>query len=205
MLVARILFNMVLCVDSLRPASIALMDNSWIPATMLTAALSLHASWMYGGVKGYLRRQSRARAAAKAAKAAAAEKLHIETETERVALESPADGLATPEESPLVTPYTPSQPSMYIPQHLFPNISIPTMPNLPIPNIPTLSGMAAALPQAKANLDNLNFGLREAKEAIRERWEEQRERISAARFGLRLRRANTDGDQQGILVDDIES
>lgn len=187
MTLTRILLNVVLFVDSVRPATRAMTGN-WVPTVMLGSALALHSFWMYGGVTGYIRRR------AKAAKARATAKVEKPVELD---LSTPASGLATPDESPLVTPHTPGQPSLIIPQHLFPNISIPTMANIPIPNIPTLSGMAAALPQAKANLEHLSFGLREAKEAMRERWHEQREmwteqreRLAAA--GLRLRRRDTD-------------
>jgi hypothetical protein len=195
MLLTRILFNVVLFVDSLRPSSRRLMDDSWAPGIMLGAALTLHSLWMRDGVAGYLRRRSKAKAAKVAASAPAPvpvenQKQLAVADGEPHLLAIPDSGTRTPDESPLVTPYTPSQPSLIIPQNLFPNISIPTMANLPIPNIPTLSGMAAALPQAKANLNNLHFGLKEAKDAVFERWEEQRERLAAA--GLRLRRWDND-------------
>lgn len=187
MLLTRIIFNLVLCVDTMRPSSRAIMDGSWVPTVMLGAALMLHASWMHGGVKGHLKRRAKAR------KAAAATVEEKQAPIELLPM-TPDIGPLTPDESPLVTPYTPSQPSQFISRDFFPNISMPTMANLPVMNIPSLSGMAAALPQAKANLNNLNFGF---KEAMRERWEEQRERFAAA--GLRLRRRDTD---PGVIMDE---
>lgn len=189
MLVTRILFNAWILADCARPSSRAITEGSWMPTLVLGLALALHASWMHGGVTGYLRRR------AKAAKA------KVEAETETVVLEktpllapttpaldatTPNFGPVSPDESPLVTPHTPSQPSTIIRENFFPNITIPTMPNLPIPAIPTLSDMAAALPQAKANLEQLQFGFAEA---VNRRWEEQRGRLAArGEAFLRLRR-----------------
>ena len=205
MLLTRIIFNIVLFIDCARPSSRALTDDSWVPTVMLGAALSLHCTWMHGGVKGYLKRRAKGRAVAAKTNPKSSKKVPAPVAVDKPRLKpiddgdlditTPDMGTVTPDESPLVTPYTPSQPSLIIPQHLFPNISMPTMANLPIPNIPTLSGMAAMLPEAKANLNHLHFGLKEAKEAVRERWEEQRERLAAA--GLRLRRRDTD-----LAIDD---
>lgn len=193
MFLTRILLNAAMAADVLRPSTAALIagaDESalvaWMPFAMLSAAFALHASWMYGGVHGYLKRR------AKAARAAAADPAPVPKPKHKpAALEipqrdfvpaSPLSAAATPLDSPLVTPYTPSQPSVTIRDNFFPNITMPTMPNLPIPAIPTLSGMAAALPQAKAQLNQLNLGLAEA---VLERWEENRERLGR----LRRRRA----------------
>lgn len=178
MAVTRILFNLVLVFDCARPSSRRLMSaerGPWVPAAILSLAFVLHASWMHGGVKGYLKRRAKARRAAE---------MVLDTpSTPALTALSPDLGPLTPDESPLVTPHTPSQPAIYVRDGLFPNITIPTMPNLPIPNIPKLSDMAAAIPQAKESLNSLNFGF---KEAVKERWEEQRVRLAAR--GIRLRR-----------------
>ncbi|KAL1411022.1 hypothetical protein Q8F55_001967 [Vanrija albida] len=159
MVAFRIVLNLALLVDTLRPANRALMGYSLVPSVMLALALAMHASWLHGGITGYLKRRKRAArvAAEKAAAEAAAEE----------------EAVLTPDESPLVTPFTPSQPSVTIRDGLFPNAAFA---NLPIPHIPALKGLSEALPQAKASLSDLQFGIKEAVKEGRER--------------LRLRRRN---------------
>lgn len=179
MLITRIIFNSVLLIDALRPSSRALTEGSWVPATILGLALVLHASWMRGGVVGYLKRRSKARAAAKqlAAEKAAAEAA-VERERRPPHLEL---GGATPEDSPLVTPYAaPADEGLFG--------VIPGMGALPA--IPTLSSLTDALPQAKANLSALHS---EFREAVHARLEEQRERLALHGF-LRRRAVYDDGD-----------
>lgn len=174
MLVTRIIFNTALLGDALRPSSRRLMEGSWVPAIILGLALTLHASWMHGGVKGYLKRRSKARAAAKAAKEEAAA-VAAEKESRRPPhLEL---GGSTPDDSPLVTPYA-------APADAF---IIPGMGALPA--IPTLSSLTEALPQAKANLSALHS---EFREAVHARLEEQRERL--AKTGFLRRRAVYDDE-----------
>lgn len=181
MAITRILFNAVLVVDCARPSSRAITEDSWVPTSILTLAFVLHTSWMHGGVKGYLKRRRAVRAI----------KEVDMPSTPALTAASPDFGPLTPDESPLVTPHTPSQPTVFIRDGLFPTITIPTMPNLPIPAIPKLSDLSAAIPQAKESLNSLNIGF---KEAVRERWEEQRERLAAR--GLRLRR-------KGVTVSEV--
>lgn len=190
MVLTRILFNLVLVIDCARPASRAVLENSWVPTSILSLALILHSTWMHGGIKGYLKRRKNA--------AKAAEKERLVAKLAPLEVPTPEFGGVTPEDSPLVTPYTPSQPSVMIPAHLFPTITIPTMANLPIPAIPTLSGMAAALPQAKVNLEQIQFGFKEAVRERLERWEEQRERFAAAGVA-RLRRRAGYADEDAIV------
>lgn len=95
----------------------------------------------------------------------------------------------TPDDSPLVTPYTPSQTPLTLrDSYIFnvsvqlPNITIPTLPNLPtvsIPSIPSLSDFAAVLPLLPVRPD-LNFGF---KDAVKNRWEEQRGRFTGMGIG----------------------
>jgi hypothetical protein len=189
MLLTRILFNAWILADCARPSSRALTEGSWVPTLILGLAFTLHASWMHGGIKGYLRRRAKAAKAAKEAEAAAVAVPEQKTPllspmTPALEATTPSLNPVTPDESPLVTPHTPGQPSTMIRDNFFPNISIPTMPNLPIPAIPTLSDMAAALPQAKANLNQLQFGFAEA---VNRRWEEQREKLAARGGALAAR------------------
>ncbi|TXT13633.1 hypothetical protein VHUM_01000 [Vanrija humicola] len=161
MVAFRIVLNFALLVDTLRPSSRALMSYSPVPSVMLGLALAMHASWLHGGITGYLKRRKRA-----ATKAAEEKAVRAEAEEEDA-------GALTPDESPLVTPFTPSQPSVAIRDGIFPNAAFA---NLPIYNIPALKGLSEALPQAKASLNDLQFGIKEAYKGGRER--------------LRLRRRN---------------
>ncbi|TXT10366.1 uncharacterized protein COLE_04300 [Cutaneotrichosporon oleaginosum] len=189
MMCTRILFNTWLLADCARPTSRAVTEGSWIPTVILGLALTLHASWMQGGVRGYLRRRSKAAKAAKEVEAAWVAVPEQKTPllaptTPALEATTPSLNPVTPDESPLVTPHTPGQPVTMIRDNFFPNITIPTMPNLPIPAIPTLSDMAAALPQAKANLNQLQFGFAEA---VNRRWEEHREKLAARGGALAAR------------------
>jgi hypothetical protein len=89
----------------------------------------------------------------------------------------------TPDDSPLVTPYTPSQTPFSLRDsyilNTLPNLSMPTMANLPtvsIPPIPSLSDLTSAFPK-----QNINFGF---KDAVKSRWEGQRGKFGAS-MGLR--------------------
>lgn len=176
MLATRIIFNTVLLIDTLRPSSRQIMEGSWIPAVILGLALTLHASWMRGGVVGYLKRRSKARTAAKAAKEAAAAAA-AEKEAKRPPhLEL---GGSTPEDSPLVTPYAAPADAFIIP-----GVG-------PLPAIPTLSSLTEALPQAKANLSALHS---EFSAAVHARLEEQRERLALHGF-LRRRAVYAEDDE----------
>ncbi|GMK54036.1 hypothetical protein CspeluHIS016_0106220 [Cutaneotrichosporon spelunceum] len=191
MMTTRIMFNAWILVDFTRPTSRAITGGSLVPTVMLALALALHVSWMHGGVTGYLRRRTKVATDAKVAQQAADVVVASGEDTPFLVPATPAlDPMTpslsptTPDESPLVTPRTPGQAATSIRDNFFPNIPIPTMPNLPIPAIPTLSDMAAALPQAKANLNQLQFGLTEA---VNRRWEEQREKLAAHRGALAAR------------------
>lgn len=189
MMITRILFNAWILGDCAQPSSRALTEGSWAPTVILALALTLHASWMHGGVKGHFRRRAKAANAAKEAAAVAIADAEESTPllaptTPALEATTPSLSAVTPDESPLVTPHTPGQPATIVRDNFFPNITIPTMPNLPIPAIPTLSDMAAALPQAKANLNQLQFGFAEA---VNRRWEEQRDKLAARGGALAAR------------------
>lgn len=161
MVAFRIILNFTLLVETLRPANRELMHYALVPSVMLALALAMHASWLHGGITGYLKRRKRAAAKAAEEKAALA------------AREEEDGAVSTDDESPLVTPFTPSQPAITIRDGIFQNAAFA---NLPIPNIPALKGLSEALPQAKASLSDLQFGIKEAYKGGRER--------------LRLRRRN---------------
>ena len=224
----RIVFHAVLLLDCVRPSSRAVTDGSYIPSLMLATAGALHALWFHGGVRGYLKRQRAL------TKGVATEKKTIDEPVIDTAitadptlwetLPSASSGEFTPEDSPLITPYTPSQTPMTLrDSYLFPNISIPTMPNLPtvsIPAIPTLSDITAALPKSLnaehlnfAFPENLNFGF---KDAVKVRWDEQRGKfagignrgrgMSLNLGGLRIRRrglAMNEEDEVRVVVREV--
>lgn len=204
MVVLRIAFNAVLLADAARPSTRRLTEGSWVPTAILALALTLHASWMHAGVVGYMKRRAKVRAAAKQAraqaKADAAEAAALALSTAK-APALVASGARTPDESPLVTPYTPAEGERFFSnsaiEQMLPALSMPAMPNLPIPAIPTLSGLADALPQAKANLNQLRF---EFKEAVHARLEEQRERLAQRGF-LRRRAPYVGAEDDGDVSD----
>lgn len=209
MLLTRILFNAVLLADALRPSSRRFTEDSWVPSIILALALSLHASWMRGGVIGYLKRRAKAKAAAKAAakstkstKATKAAEVNgqAEAEAELGGLEGGERvngkerkpphldlGGTTPDDSPLVTPYAaPAD------EGLFSGMAIPGLPGIhALPAIPKLSSLTEALPQAKAGLSQLHL---EFREAVHARLEEHRERLAQHGF-LRRRNVYADGGE----------
>jgi hypothetical protein len=216
----RIAFHAVLLIDSLRPSSRAITDGSWVPAILLGLAFILHASWFRGGLHGYLkRRRAPEKGSLEDSKSVneSCVDAAIRLDPTILANTLPSETVpATPEDSPLVTPYTPSQtPICLRDSYIFPNlpnITIPTMPNLPtvsIPNIPTLYDLTAAFPT-----QNINFGF---KDAVKSRWDEQRERLGAmgnrgrglaigfGGLGLRRRQKLDEGASvvvQEVLVED---
>ena len=157
---------------------------------MLSLAGMLHVAWFRGGVNGYIKRHG----------AAKKSRVNEEVLNEPIllaavkldptvisTLPSAFDDSSTPDDSPLLTPYTPSQTPMTLRDaYLFPSISMPNIPNLStmsipaipslsaMPNIPSLSEITAALPMS-LNTEHLNFGF---KDAVKSRWGEQRGRFA---------------------------
>ena len=157
---------------------------------MLSLAGLLHVAWFRGGVSGHIKRHRAAKksrvndAVLSEPILSAAVKLDPSVVT---TLPSATYDSGTPDYSPLLTPYTPSQTPMTLRDaYLFPSISMPNIPNLPnmsipaipslsaMPNIPSLSEFTAALPMS-LNTEHLNFGF---KDAVKLRWEEQRGRFA---------------------------
>ena len=166
----RILFHALLLIDTARPANRAVVGDTWVPTILLFLAGVLHVSWFRGGLNGYLKRQRTAKKGRVADKSFNQPILDsaIKVDSSNVSHLPPT---TTPEDSPLITPYTPSQTPMSLrDSYLFPSISMPTLSDLPTMSIPTFSDITAALPKS-LNKDNLNFGFRDA---VKTRWEEQR-------------------------------
>ena len=172
---ARILFHAIRLVDTARPSNRAVMGDTWLPTNLLFLAGVLHVSWFRGGLSGYLKRQRAAEKGRMADKSFDEPILDSAIQVDpSIASHIPSTtpALGTPEDSPLITPYTPSQTPMSLrDSYLFPGISIPTLSDLPTVSIPTFSDITAALPKS-LNKENLNFGFRQA---VKTRWEEQRE------------------------------
>ena len=127
----------------------------------------------------------------------------------------PPTSPGTPEDSPLVTPRTPSLGPLslrdsYIIQSLpnLPTITIPTLADLPTVSIPSLSELTAALPKGIGR-DNLHFGF---KDAVKSKWDEQRERFGAmgldlGTMGMRRRQKGHGGEQPeiSVLVEEVDT
>ncbi len=178
----RICFHAAFLIDCVRPSSRAVTDGSWVPTAALTLAFVLHASWFYGGIMGFIKRRSKLKSTSSSALAPASrtastdEQLQVLGEihqsAERLIVE---DGLSTPDDSPLITPRTPKS---YAVLSNLP--SMPHLPNLgamPTVSIPSFSDLTAAL----APRDQFATGF---KDAVKHRWEEQKDRFAGIRGGV---------------------
>jgi hypothetical protein len=152
----RILYNAVLLIDSLRPASRAIVGGSWVPAASLFLAGCLHVSWFQGGVAGYLKRHRKQNTMVKQDPA------NVPKELDPSEI-SPA---GTPDDSPLVTPYTPSITPMSLRDSYLPTLAIPSLSLPALPSFPTT---------------DRNFGF---KDAVKSRWEERRVVLGGVNLNL---------------------
>ncbi|WWD01191.1 hypothetical protein V866_008131 [Kwoniella sp. B9012] len=173
----RILFHSIYLIDCARPSSRAFMDDSWVPTVMLGLALMMHLSWFKGGVTGYIKRL----------KKFSHKRAIMVDEDPIIEMISTVDSTissevlphsSSPNESPLVTPRTAS-PSQ-IPFFLS-NLNIPTI------NIPT--GMI--------DLRSLKENGNGFREAVRSRWDEQKEKFTMGRL---VRRKLSGGEEEGRVV-----
>ena len=224
-LVIRIVYHIIILIDVLRPVSRHIMHDAYVPIILIALALGLHVSWFRGGLTGYLkRRQTKAKAKKSNEDKATIDHPTIadEAKIDRPVLYPPstspqmiATTEPTPEDSPLVTPYTPSQTPMTLRDSYILN-NIPTL-TLPTQLIPSLSDITAALPKSVRDRQPINFGFRDA---VKSRWEEQKGRFGPAGRGmgftlggLGLRRRNpgsaprneddgsVDGEPEGAVED----
>lgn len=176
------------------------MDESWVPTVALSLALVLHVSWFQAGVVGYMKRRQKAQQKVRSANGVPAS--HCETysatsaERQEAGLrhEEEADsGEETPYESPLVTPRTPG--ASPFPLGSLSNLSLPSIPTMPLP--PSLTTFAHKLPRTAMDLQT-GF-----KEAVRVRWEGQKERFETGSMGMgmgRLRRRRVSEEEDGVAV-----
>ncbi|ORY28305.1 hypothetical protein BCR39DRAFT_535393 [Naematelia encephala] len=190
----RILFHAILLIDCARPSSRLITDDSWMPTILLALSGALHVSWFRGGLNGYLKRRATDKSKSKS-KAKRLDEPLVDTAIafDPTVLDSTLPLPGTPEDSPLVTPYTPSQTPMTLrDSYIFTNL--PALPAIPaiisLPTIPPLSELTAA-----------GF-----KDAVRNRWEEQRGRFTrgGALGGLGLRRRKGKDTETQVLVQEVE-
>jgi hypothetical protein len=116
----------------------------------------LHVSWFQGGVTGYIKRQRR-------------QTTVKETQDEPMEnLLEPTDisPVGTPDDSPLVTPYTPSITPMSLRDSYLPTLAIPSLSLPALPSFPTTER---------------NFGF---KDAVKSRWEERRVVLGGVNLNL---------------------
>jgi len=179
----RISFHLAYFIDCVRPSSRKVMGNAWTPLLMLLLAFAMHVSWFRGGVMGYLKRRSKATPDTTAAIAPGEPTLEdissfVENKGE-VEYESES---GTPDDSPLITPHTPRTVPNLTNMPNLPNLpAMPQLPNLahmPTVSIPSFSDLTAAL-----HAREQAFGF---KEAVKNRWEEQRDRFAEIRRGNKV-------------------
>ena len=181
--VIRIALNLFMVFDCSRSTSRDMFDNAWMPTAMLSLALLLHVMWFKGGVTGYLRRHAKtASQPLKDPVMKAADRIDSTVDSGLPdASDDPA--LLSPEDSPIITPHTPSTGAVPLRDSLFfsnlpalPNLaSIPNLGHLPtvsMPNLPSLAELTNAL---HAHRENINFGF---KDAVKMRIGEQRDRFA---------------------------
>ncbi|OCF71661.1 hypothetical protein I204_07721 [Kwoniella mangroviensis CBS 8886] len=173
----RILFHSIYLIDCARPSSRAFMGNSWVPTIMLGLALMMHLSWFKGGVTGYIKRQ----------KKSSHKRTIMVDEDPIIEMVSTVDSTissdvlpssSTPYESPLVTPHTAS-PSQ-IPFFLS-NLNIP----------------AINLPTGIIDLRSLKENGSGFREAVRNSWDEQKEKFTMGRL---VRRKLSEREEEGRVV-----
>jgi hypothetical protein len=161
------------------------MDGSWVPATMLFLAGAMHVSWFQGGLKGYLKRRGQTTTRT------IAEVSHepVSDLDEVVSADLLASQPGTPDDSPLITPRTPSLRDTYLPTLAIP--SIPSLPALYLPAVPH---------RFLDTKGDINFGF---KDAVKSRWEDRRATLGGMGMnlnmnlgGLGIRRRTAEAEQE---------
>ena len=165
--VIRLAFHLGYLVDCLRPSTRATMDGSWVPTGVMSLAFILHASWFHGGVKGYLKR----------ARKATGTPTSISANVSAMADFDEVQSMpGTPEDSPLVTPHTPRSGAILSLPALPAIPQLPNLAHIPTVSIPSFSELTAAL-QSREQI------AADFKHAVKNRWEEQKDRFTEMRRG----------------------
>ncbi|RXK36233.1 hypothetical protein M231_06503 [Tremella mesenterica] len=207
--ILRITFHLIFLLDCLRPSS-RTITHSFSPGIFLTLALILHISWFRGGLSGYLKRRSKSlsKPLAQITEPIISAATNLEPTIENSTLPSSSSSPPTPEDSPLITPRTPSlTPFTLRDSYLLPNLpNLPqiTMPNLPTVSIPSLSELTASIPRPNRISRELSLGF---KDAVRSRWEEQRERFVAVKemgMGMDLSSFSAMGIRRRRKAEEVE-
>jgi hypothetical protein len=186
----RIAFHFCFLLDCLRPSSQIITQASLVPAVTLSLALILHVSWFHSAVIGYRKRNAAAKGIEQSQPITATTSPGMEASgVPDMDEEMPTPELLTPEDSPLVTPHTPS--SITKDSTFFPQLpQLPSMPNIPhlqlpqlqlsrgnLPTMPTMPTFDELRSSFAANKEkhmrgmNMNFGF---KNAVKSRWESGR-------------------------------
>lgn len=113
-------------------------------------------SWFQGGVSGYLKRQRKHRITVK----------DDPVEVLKDLDPSEISPIGTPDDSPLVTPYTPSITPMSLRDSYLPTLAIPSLSLPALPSFPTT---------------DRNFGF---KDAVKSRWEERKVVLGGVNLNL---------------------
>lgn len=171
MFATRICFHAYLLLDCAIPSTA--LEGSYLPISLLIPTAILHAGWFSNGVKGYFRRRRSGRDLqpdASAARATALEPELLEGTLPSLMDDSMSSSSSSPSESPLVTPRTTT------PSTLFPSLAL----QLPIP--------------AKLQLPPLAFPDHRAfSNAVKQSWEDNKDRFRQGIEGVRNRRNFTQG------------
>ena len=194
---------------------------------MHTLALSLHVMWFKGGVTGYLRRSKAARAKRAEGQKTGDAIMDAAADIDPSVLStvpSSSPEATTPEDSPLVTPYTPSAGPIPLRESYIPSLHLPTLPHMPqfrqlphlsqlpsvsipnIPSIPSISELTAAL---QAHRENINFGFKDAVRNRSRRFSMMggKGSVISLNFGnignLGLRRRETQTSEEDLKAEDL--
>ncbi|WWC60918.1 uncharacterized protein I303_103494 [Kwoniella dejecticola CBS 10117] len=201
----RILYHVIYLVDVARPHSRSYMGGSWVPTIMLGLALMMHVSWFKGGLTGYIKRQSKSKSRSDAKiDLRSKQTSQVEIDTKQDLLieavsgydENIKDGLlpSSPDDSPLVTPRTPSSgPFLHLSNIQIPNLNLNL--NMNMPTLPSLTELTAALNKEKLVESGQGF-----KEAVKHRWDEQKEKFNTRGQLLYKRNKLDRRDSEEIVV-----
>lgn len=163
---------------------------------------ALHVSWFHGGLTGYLKRQRRARSVAQQETVTSIEPsadiVPVTAANDAVLFTSSASTPGTPDDSPLITPRTPSITPMSLRDTYLPTLAIPSIPNLPSLHIPALPQLNVPNRFIGTNGD-LNFGF---KDAVKSRWEDRRNTLGG--MGLNLNLGGLGTRRRGVEVVETE-